>query len=74
MVKSFFNVTLCFLLFLHQGTFQEAGVIQAAYDMNNPLNVATGHLSDSLSMFTIDNAAIVLETMKLVNYQNWIKF
>ncbi|PIK35812.1 putative alpha-mannosidase 2C1 [Apostichopus japonicus] len=49
----------------HSGTFQDAGVIQAAYDLNNPLTVSAGQLNEALSMFTVDNPAIILETVKL---------
>ncbi|XP_071833479.1 alpha-mannosidase 2C1-like isoform X2 [Apostichopus japonicus] len=54
-----------YAVFPHTGTFQDAGVIQAAYDLNNPLTVSAGQLKEALSMFTVDNPAIILETVKL---------
>ena len=52
----------------HTGSFQEAGVVQAAYELNNPLRVqempvapATSH-----SFFELDSKNVVLDAIKLV--------
>ncbi|XP_078331778.1 alpha-mannosidase 2C1-like [Crassostrea virginica] len=51
-----------------QGTFQSAGVIQAAYELNSPLGVHTGGLDksspESNSFFSADNPQVILETIK----------
>lgn len=51
-----------------QGTFQSAGVIQAAYELNNPLDVRTLNppkgVQESKSFFSVDNPQVILETIK----------
>ncbi|KAJ8031740.1 Alpha-mannosidase 2C1 [Holothuria leucospilota] len=54
-----------YAVFPHTGTFQDAGVIRAAYDLNNPAYVTTGSVSEPLSVFEVDNPAIILDTVKL---------
>ncbi|KAG2470848.1 MA2C1 mannosidase, partial [Polypterus senegalus] len=52
----------------HQGSFQEAGVIQCAYNMNFPLHCVPTQRSPSQavswSAFSVDCPAIILETIK----------
>ncbi|KAK2183302.1 hypothetical protein NP493_317g02034 [Ridgeia piscesae] len=51
----------------HSGTFQSAGVIQAAYELNEPLvccGQCADHSSTAASYFSIDNSAVILETVK----------
>jgi alpha-mannosidase len=51
----------------HDGTFQEAGVIQESYNLNHPLTVINFPYSGtSTTFFTIDNPAVILETVKVV--------
>ena len=55
------------------GSFQEAGVIQAAYNLNNPLFVhqqSIGSLS-SRGFFSLSSQQVVLDTVKKVSLQ-WI--
>ncbi|XP_070578443.1 alpha-mannosidase 2C1-like [Ptychodera flava] len=56
-----------YAVFPHTGTLQDAGVIQASYDMNNPLQLlpSDGALTQaSASLFQVDNVAVILETVK----------
>ncbi|XP_068702429.1 alpha-mannosidase 2C1-like [Montipora foliosa] len=51
----------------HSGTFQSSGVIQHAYNFNQPISVVSGKIcSDfkSKSFFSIDNRAVILEAVK----------
>ncbi|KAG8440360.1 hypothetical protein GDO86_006202 [Hymenochirus boettgeri] len=50
----------------HQGTFQEAGVIQSAYSFNVPLVISdlTNTKSKSWSAFSVESPAVILETVK----------
>ncbi|XP_038072171.1 alpha-mannosidase 2C1-like [Patiria miniata] len=49
----------------HTGSFQESGVIQQAYNLNNPLVVFPGSLPhQGGSYFKVDNPAVVIETVK----------
>ncbi|XP_028679248.1 alpha-mannosidase 2C1 [Erpetoichthys calabaricus] len=52
----------------HQGSFQEAGVIQCAYNMNFPLHCVPTRKSPSQavswSAFSVDCPAVILETIK----------
>uniref|UniRef100_A0A673YQR9 alpha-mannosidase n=1 Tax=Salmo trutta TaxID=8032 RepID=A0A673YQR9_SALTR len=51
------------------GTFQEASVIQWAYNLNNPLRLidhAPGFHTASRSAFSVSAAAVILETIKQV--------
>uniref|UniRef100_A0A673YP52 alpha-mannosidase n=1 Tax=Salmo trutta TaxID=8032 RepID=A0A673YP52_SALTR len=53
----------------HTGTFQEASVIQWAYNLNNPLRLidhAPGFHTASRSAFSVSAAAVILETIKQV--------
>ncbi|XP_071792288.1 alpha-mannosidase 2C1-like [Asterias amurensis] len=50
----------------HKGSFQESHVIQHAYNLNNSLVVFPGTLmSQADSYFTVDNPAVVIDTIKL---------
>ena len=51
----------------HQGRFQEAGVIQKAYNINCPLVVrdVPCDIPESHNYFTLDNDQIILETVKM---------
>ncbi|VDI17535.1 alpha-mannosidase [Mytilus galloprovincialis] len=56
----------------HKGSFQEAGVIQQAYDLNCPLftTEVQGEVSStSHSYFKVDNSQIILETVKMCEDQ-----
>ncbi|NWR11419.1 MA2C1 mannosidase, partial [Paradoxornis webbianus] len=48
------------------GSFQEAGVIQQAYNLNFPLHVvpASGAQCPAWSAFSVSSPAVVLETVK----------
>uniref|UniRef100_A0A8C3V7U6 alpha-mannosidase n=1 Tax=Catharus ustulatus TaxID=91951 RepID=A0A8C3V7U6_CATUS len=50
----------------HQGSFQEAGVIQQAYSLNFPLHVVPASCAPcpAWSAFSVSSPAIVLETVK----------
>ncbi|XP_038041012.2 alpha-mannosidase 2C1 isoform X1 [Anas platyrhynchos] len=50
----------------HQGSFQDAGVIQCAYNLNFPLHaVPAGHAQcPAWSAFSVSSPAVVLETVK----------
>ena len=49
------------------GTFQDAGVIQAAYQLNVPLQTTSvNHVSTATSYVSIDSPAVILETIKKV--------
>ncbi|XP_053810611.1 alpha-mannosidase 2C1 isoform X1 [Vidua chalybeata] len=50
----------------HQGSFQEAGVIQQAYNLNFPLHVvpASSPQCPAWSAFSVSSPAIVLDTVK----------
>ncbi|XP_071941386.1 alpha-mannosidase 2C1-like [Antedon mediterranea] len=52
----------------HTGTFQEARVVQAAYDFNNPLQVMAVKSptlgAKIMSYFKVSNPAIILDTIK----------
>ncbi|KAM6351086.1 alpha-mannosidase 2C1 isoform 1-T1 [Alca torda] len=50
----------------HQGSFQEAGVIQAAYNLNFPLHAVTASSAQcpAWSAFSVSSPAVVLETVK----------
>ena|SRR6218665_4119998 len=62
------NYSRCFLLIA--GTFQSAGVIQAAYDLNCPLRINSLMMPDSPSTETsfveIDAPSVILESLKMV--------
>ncbi|XP_038622895.1 alpha-mannosidase 2C1 [Tachyglossus aculeatus] len=51
----------------HTGSFQDAGVIQAAYNLNFPLHVAPAGPTPCppWSAFSVSSPAVVLETIKL---------
>ena len=50
----------------HPGTFQEAGVIQAAEDLNAPLRMVRTNLpaGTSLSLIEVDTPQVVVEAIK----------
>lgn len=50
----------------HQGSFQDAGVIQCAYNLNFPLHAvpASSAQCQSWSAFSLSSPAVVLETVK----------
>ncbi|OPJ70121.1 alpha-mannosidase 2C1 [Patagioenas fasciata monilis] len=50
----------------HQGSFQDAGVIQHAYNLNFPLHVvpASSAQCPAWSAFSVSSPAVVLETLK----------
>ncbi|KAI8506798.1 Alpha-mannosidase 2C1 [Branchiostoma belcheri] len=59
--------TFTYAIMPHMGTFQDAGVIQAAYSLNQPLLPAQLRAdpdSRSHSFFTVSNPAVILETVK----------
>jgi alpha-mannosidase len=77
-------ISLTFIFFpsFCTGTFQSAGVIQAAYDLNNPLDVRSVNLprggdvrsvnlpkggQESVSFFSVNTPQVVLETVKKVS-------
>jgi len=57
--------TFSYAVMPHTGTFQDAGVIQAAYQLNVPLRTSkVSKAPDATSFLAIDNPAVVLETVK----------
>ena len=54
----------------HTGSFQDAGVIQAAYELNNPLRLQQVSLPSSasgdVSFFEIDSKQVILDAIKVV--------
>lgn len=53
----------------HQGSWQEAGVLQAAYELNNPATamvktIQGGQLPDAFSLVHADQPNVVVETVK----------
>ena len=59
--------------YFSSGTYQAAGVIQAAYELNEPLVYMTpacddisGDLLLDISYFSVDSPAVILETVKKV--------
>ncbi|RXM33161.1 Alpha-mannosidase 2C1 [Acipenser ruthenus] len=62
----------------HTGSFQEAAVIQSAYNLNFPLRLLpkeTGSpQTGSWSAFSLSSSAIILETIKQVDWQESHKF
>ncbi|XP_046577418.1 LOW QUALITY PROTEIN: alpha-mannosidase 2C1-like [Haliotis rubra] len=58
-----------YALMPYTGTFQTAGVIQEAYNLNSPLQVYTAPVSSlppgGASYFTVDTPQVILETVKL---------
>ncbi|XP_021263154.1 alpha-mannosidase 2C1 isoform X2 [Numida meleagris] len=54
----------------HQGSFQDAGVIQCAYNLNFPLHAVPASSAQCLtwSAFSLSSPAVVLETVK----QHWV--
>ncbi|XDV52784.1 hypothetical protein PO909_021447 [Leuciscus waleckii] len=53
-----------YALMPHTGPFQEASVIQYAYNLNFPLRVYQGAISEPLSAFSVNSPAVILETIK----------
>lgn len=50
----------------YSGSFQSAGVIQHAYNFNNPLKfITTNKVCDNISLFQVDREAVVLDAVKL---------
>ncbi len=57
-----------YALFPHAGSFQHAGVIEAAYDFNVPLVVRSGRptqTADADSWFAVDRPGVVIEAVKI---------
>ena len=54
------------------GTYQSAGVIQAAYELNCPLQVHSlevpADVASCKEFVTIDTPSVILETLKKVNF------
>lgn len=48
----------------HTGTFQDASVIQFAYNLNFPLRPFNGVISEPWSAFSVSSPAVILETIK----------
>ncbi|XP_051739378.1 alpha-mannosidase 2C1 isoform X2 [Ctenopharyngodon idella] len=53
-----------YALMPHTGPFQEASVIQYAYNLNFPLRVYHGVISEPWSAFSVNSPAVILETIK----------
>lgn len=56
-----------YAVFPHSGTFQSAGVIQHAYNFNQPISVLPSSVCADFkekSFFRLDNPAVILETVK----------
>uniref|UniRef100_A0A671ND64 alpha-mannosidase n=1 Tax=Sinocyclocheilus anshuiensis TaxID=1608454 RepID=A0A671ND64_9TELE len=55
-----------YALMPHTGPFQDALVIQYAYNLNFPLHVFHGVISEPWSAFSVNSPAVILETVKQV--------
>ena len=56
-----------FFVIVYIGTLQDSGVIQQAYNFNYPLKPLPSFFTGPASSFlTIDNPAIIIETIKQV--------
>uniref|UniRef100_A0A671NCG4 alpha-mannosidase n=1 Tax=Sinocyclocheilus anshuiensis TaxID=1608454 RepID=A0A671NCG4_9TELE len=53
-----------YALMPHTGPFQDALVIQYAYNLNFPLHVFHGVISEPWSAFSVNSPAVILETVK----------
>lgn len=66
--------TFTYAVMPHRGTFQSAGVIQAAYDLNCPLRINSLMMPDSPSTETsfveIDAPSVFLESLKMAEDQD----
>ncbi|MDR1399271.1 MAG: glycosyl hydrolase-related protein [Treponema sp.] len=47
-----------------EGAFADAGLVRAGYELNAPLSIVAGGTGQSASFCSIDNAAIILESLK----------
>uniref|UniRef100_A0A8C2IY11 Alpha-mannosidase 2C1 n=1 Tax=Cyprinus carpio TaxID=7962 RepID=A0A8C2IY11_CYPCA len=55
-----------YALMPHTGLFQDASVIQYAYNLNFPLHVFHGVIAEPWSAFSVNCPAVILETIKQV--------
>lgn len=53
-----------YALYPHTGTFQESGVIQEAYNFNEPLLVRPVPVPEPRSFFAVNKSAVIIETVK----------
>ena len=65
------NLKLNLLTLILAGSFQEAGVIDAAYRLNNPIKVSPNlslpnSVPDQHSYIQVDNQAVIVEAVKKV--------
>ncbi len=51
-----------------KGLFQDASVIQYAYNLNFPLHAFHGVIADPWSAFSVNSPAVILETVKQVPF------
>jgi alpha-mannosidase len=51
-------------LFPFEGSFANAGVVRAAYELNAPLGIVAGGTGTAASFCSIDNPAIIVESVK----------
>lgn len=53
-----------YALMPHTGLFQDASVIQYAYNLNFPLHAFHGVIAEPWSAFSVNSSAVILETVK----------
>ena len=53
-----------YALFPFEGAFADAGLVRAGYELNAPLGIAAGGTDKAASFCSIDNAAIIVESVK----------
>ncbi|XP_073687876.1 alpha-mannosidase 2C1 isoform X2 [Garra rufa] len=53
-----------YALMPHKGPFQDASVIQYAYNLNFPLHIFHSVISEPWSAFSVNSPAVILETVK----------
>ena len=62
-----------YALLPHEGTFQQAGVIQHGLNFNVPLQASLVHLAaptESTSFFSLDNKSVLIDTVKKAEDSN----
>ncbi|MDR1324905.1 MAG: glycosyl hydrolase-related protein [Treponema sp.] len=53
-----------YALFPFEGAFADAGIVRAGYELNAPCGIVAGGTGDAASFCSIDNAAVIVESVK----------
>jgi len=61
---------ISYAIYPHKGSFQDADVIREGFNFNVPLLVVDGGKVDEISHFSVDNNAVVLDTIKKAENSN----